>query len=211
MSLRVQCEGMTREFGTPVVRFGRGLDNDIVLCELIVSEHHAEAHCRVDGWGREQWDVVDLKSTNGTYLRGTRVYRHSLQNGDLLTFGDRGPTVTVELGARAPMATSERVLLSYEWIEAIVDATTSSELVNARDVLLANIDKHLVGMLPTDVRPRAQILSDLNELNLSSLHAGRPLPLVTWLKNAISLAGPRVEAEVFVKACEEILRVTGRR
>ena len=51
------------------LRIGRANDNDIVLADLSVSRHHAEL--RHDGDGR--YAIVDLDSSNGTFLNGARV------------------------------------------------------------------------------------------------------------------------------------------
>ena len=47
---------------------GRGAHNDIRLTDDSVSETHAKIQRRDDGWY-----VVDMDSTNGTYVGGTRI------------------------------------------------------------------------------------------------------------------------------------------
>lgn len=47
---------------------GRGAHNDVHLSDESVSESHAKVQRREDGWY-----VVDIDSTNGTYVGGTRV------------------------------------------------------------------------------------------------------------------------------------------
>ncbi|WP_345630195.1 ATP-binding cassette domain-containing protein [Rugosimonospora acidiphila] len=64
------------------ITIGRGPRNDIVLKELLVSRRHAEV--RRSGAG---YVVVDLGSSNGTYLNGKQVSREPLQPGDLLSIG----------------------------------------------------------------------------------------------------------------------------
>ena len=51
------------------LRIGRAEDNDIVLADLSVSRHHAELRNTGDGG----YAIVDLDSSNGTFLNGARV------------------------------------------------------------------------------------------------------------------------------------------
>lgn len=53
---------------TPLAHVGRGAHNDVRLADESVSETHAKLQRRDDGWY-----VVDMESTNGTYVAGTRV------------------------------------------------------------------------------------------------------------------------------------------
>lgn len=64
------------------ITIGRGAGNDIVLKELLVSRRHAEV--RRTGAG---YIVVDLGSSNGTFLNGRQVSRAPLRPGDLLSIG----------------------------------------------------------------------------------------------------------------------------
>jgi hypothetical protein len=63
-------------------RIGRQRDNEIQLGDLGVSGHHARIYR-----GPEGYVVEDLKSRNGTWLNGGRVYHASLANGDTLRVG----------------------------------------------------------------------------------------------------------------------------
>jgi hypothetical protein len=61
---------------------GRHRDNDIRLTDLGVSGFHARIYR-----GTEGYVVEDLKSRNGVWLNGTRVFHSTLANGDRLHFG----------------------------------------------------------------------------------------------------------------------------
>ena len=70
----------------PRVRIGRSRDNDVVLHESqspLSSAHHAEA--RFEGG---HWWIVDLESTNHTFLNGAPVQRARLTTGDQISVGD---------------------------------------------------------------------------------------------------------------------------
>jgi sigma-B regulation protein RsbU (phosphoserine phosphatase) len=66
----------------PSTSIGRSLDQDLVLTESYVSRRHACIH-RVDS----HYQVVDQKSSHGTYLNGARVESARLNSGDVLQFG----------------------------------------------------------------------------------------------------------------------------
>src|SRR5437016_3793533 len=69
---------------TPVFNIGRADYNDIVLPDPSVSTAHAKLQRR-----EGVWVVVDLDSTNGTFVDGERVKGESpLAPGTLLRFGD---------------------------------------------------------------------------------------------------------------------------
>src|SRR2546430_7264547 len=69
---------------TPVFNIGRADYNDIVLPDPSVSTAHAKLQRR-----EGVWVVVDLDSTNGTFVDGERVTGESpLAPGTLLRFGD---------------------------------------------------------------------------------------------------------------------------
>ena len=65
----------------PVV-IGRQSGCDVVLADPNVSRRHAEL--RRDG---DRWVLVDLGSTNGTYVNGKQEQERSLRDGDRVSFG----------------------------------------------------------------------------------------------------------------------------
>lgn len=71
-SLEIMNEGPGKGTRFPIrsalSHVGRGAHNDIRLAEDSVSETHAKLQRRDDGWY-----VVDMDSTNGTYVSGTRI------------------------------------------------------------------------------------------------------------------------------------------
>jgi peroxiredoxin len=67
----------------PTVSIGSGQDNDFVVREPTVSEHHAML-VQKDG----HFELSDLVSSNGTFVNGRRVHnRRAVKFGDELLFG----------------------------------------------------------------------------------------------------------------------------
>ncbi len=75
---------------------GRSLDQDLVLTESYVSRRHASIHV-IDG----QFELVDEKSSHGTFLNGRRIERARLTSGDTLQFGSPTAPVYVFQNQRA--------------------------------------------------------------------------------------------------------------
>jgi hypothetical protein len=72
----------TYELNAPVTMLGRGTDCDLRLVDPGVSRHHAELRVE-DG----EVVLVDLGSTNGTFVNGQPVRRVSLTDGTQVTLG----------------------------------------------------------------------------------------------------------------------------
>ena len=70
-------------FNKAEITIGRVQGNDIVLPKGNVSKRHARVLLK-DG----KFIIVDLKSTNGTYVNGRKVERAPLTAGTTLTVGD---------------------------------------------------------------------------------------------------------------------------
>jgi len=62
---------------------GRGASNDIVIETESVSLVHARVIHK-----ENQWRVMNLLSTNGTYVNGRKVTDRTLEDGDHVRFGD---------------------------------------------------------------------------------------------------------------------------
>jgi pSer/pThr/pTyr-binding forkhead associated (FHA) protein len=61
-------KGTVMEVHSPLAHVGRGAHNDIVIADESVSDSHAKLQRREDGWY-----VVEMGSTNGTYVGGRRI------------------------------------------------------------------------------------------------------------------------------------------
>jgi adenylate cyclase len=89
---------------------GRSSDNRLVLRDERVSRRHALIHMQGDG----EWWLVDLGSSNGTYVNHGRVSQPiRLRNGDLVEFGPFALVFrqTEALAATETEITTERTVL----------------------------------------------------------------------------------------------------
>ena len=86
------------------VTIGRTKDNDIQIDDPAVSTY-----------------IQDLRSTNGTYVNGSRVMEHTLEHGDIITIGKHNIYFSKESGfASAPDAPDHTVELSVTDISLIL-------------------------------------------------------------------------------------------
>ncbi len=61
-------KGTILDVRSPLAHVGRGAHNDLVVSDDSISDSHAKLQRREDGWY-----VVDMGSTNGTYVGGRRI------------------------------------------------------------------------------------------------------------------------------------------
>jgi hypothetical protein len=84
-----------------VFSVGRSSSCDVVLNDHRSSRHHANVQ-----WTGREWEVVDLESTNGTYVNGLRIHHpYPLRMGDRVTVGDTTLVLrSAPAGSEAPAA-----------------------------------------------------------------------------------------------------------
>ncbi len=78
----LELDGRPYELTRSVVVIGRGTEADIVLDDAGASRRHAEVHS-VDDRVR----IIDLGSTNGTFVDGQKVPVATLREGSVITIG----------------------------------------------------------------------------------------------------------------------------
>jgi pSer/pThr/pTyr-binding forkhead associated (FHA) protein len=95
------------ELRVPLATVGRGAHNDVVIDDDSVSDTHAKLQRREDGWY-----LVDLGSTNGTYVGGSRLTNERrLDGAPDVRFG--GVKLTFRAAdAPVPAAKSTRAIAS---------------------------------------------------------------------------------------------------
>ena len=79
---RGPSQGTAFPLTPPVVRIGRGPEQEVFLDDITVSRQHAEL--RATGAG---WQIVDLGSLNGTYVNSVSTSEAMLANGDEIQIG----------------------------------------------------------------------------------------------------------------------------
>src|SRR4051794_19592812 len=89
-------------------------------------------------------------------------------------------------------------LLDEDRIRELHQAALDAGLAASRADLLRGIDAAFVAGLPVSSSPSAQLFTDLHELSVTLRDSS--VPVVTWLKNALSFAGGRDESQIFEEA-----------
>ena len=75
------------EIGDDPVTFGRTPDNDIQIDDRAVSNRHAEVVREHDDKGTSIYYLVDLGSTNGSYVNEIMVGKKQLRHRDKIRIG----------------------------------------------------------------------------------------------------------------------------
>jgi len=66
--------------------FGRTIDNHIQIDDLAVSSAHAHIICK-PGKDKDSFYLVDLDSTNGSFINGKKISKQQLHHKDDLRIG----------------------------------------------------------------------------------------------------------------------------
>ena len=102
------------------VRIGRADTNAIVLTDGTVSAEHVELRKTPDGW-----EIVDLGSTNGTFVNGERVSRTPLGPETSVRLGVGGPELCLTIPGLPALAVTETIRTPD--IPAIIDRYLGDE------------------------------------------------------------------------------------
>ena len=79
---RIELDGASCYLDRDVATMGRGLDNDVVVEDRRVSRHHARLQR-----GPRGWEIMDLASTNGTFVNGRAVKQRPIAAGETISLG----------------------------------------------------------------------------------------------------------------------------
>lgn len=127
---------------------GRTAGCDIVIPESRVSRRHAAI--RRTRPGGDEFEVVDLGSTNGTFLEGTRVERAILQSGDKVGIGGR--ILSFALLDKADLAYQSRISQMIH-VDELTGLLTKRSLFRALETELIRAQRysHPVAVLMMDL------------------------------------------------------------
>ena len=128
-------------FDAPQILIGRTDDNDVSIPGSNVSRHHILLFRNGDST-----ILVDLNSTNGTFVNSKRVHNHKLVHGDEITIDTHSMFVTYRISYSDP---SMRANGTSNEIDP-EDAVIAKALANFGD-LLAKGDTYLLPTLSEDV------------------------------------------------------------
>jgi ABC-type multidrug transport system ATPase subunit/pSer/pThr/pTyr-binding forkhead associated (FHA) protein len=101
--------GSSVELAGSVLRMGRAQDCAVwTPSDRMVSAQHAKIVRLPTGYV-----LIDLESTNGTYLNGRRIQRSSLASGDVVGLGAGGPEIRIDILSpdRAAVASAATVVI----------------------------------------------------------------------------------------------------
>jgi hypothetical protein len=137
--------GRTYALKRNTILIGRADDADVHIADTSVSSNHARIVGRSEGF-----EIVDLDSTNGTFVAGKRVSRSSLRNGDHVTVGsvefmfllDRPTNATIRLPdgfRRAPVGETAALVTTRQPVLAARLSVAPTSPRGEEDLSLADV------------------------------------------------------------------------
>jgi len=138
------------------IAVGRDPSNDVFINHPVVSKHHAEI-VKQDG----KFFIVDLGSTNGTFVNGIKVKRHQLQELDRIVIG---PSELHFSGASLSHKPDTRVVrLDVQGVNfQVTDRTTGKPKLLVDDVSLVVKPRELIGLLGPSGAGKSTLMNVLN-------------------------------------------------
>ena len=121
------------------VLIGRSPDADIVLTGRAVSRNHAKIVRRAGAYV-----LVDLNSSNGTYVQECQIREHPLRDGDRIRFGTDGVELLFLAQAPDPGMTVQNIPVPEEIAPAIPDDSSPDTADSELEKLGHILDFHLL-------------------------------------------------------------------
>ena len=125
----------------PHFRIGRADDNDMSIHSPYVSQHHILLIRRDDAT-----ILVDLDSTNGTFVNSERVDKCVLANDDVIEIDQQGRIVTYSIRYRDPATASGTAVEDIEAVDPVIEKALAQF-----ENLLVGGDTDLLPTLSEDV------------------------------------------------------------
>ena len=151
-TLKIEKVDLTKER----ITIGRDPSNEVVIDHPVVSKTHAEIIKR-DG----KVFIVDLGSTNGTFVNGIKVKRHQLQELDRIVIG---PSELHFSGASLSHAPDTRVVrLDVQNVNfQVTDRNTGKPKLLLDDISLVVKPRELIGLLGPSGAGKSTLMNALN-------------------------------------------------
>jgi ABC-type multidrug transport system ATPase subunit/pSer/pThr/pTyr-binding forkhead associated (FHA) protein len=149
---RIETVGLDKD----CITIGRDASNDVVIDHPVVSKRHAEI-IKQNG----KVILVDLGSTNGTFVNGIKVKRHPLQELDRIVIG---PSELHFSGASLSHAPDTRVVrldsvgVSFQ----VTDRASGKPKLLLDDISLVVKPKELIGLLGPSGAGKTTLMNVLN-------------------------------------------------
>ncbi len=133
---------------------GRTAGCDIVIPETRVSRRHAMI--RRTRPGGDEFEIIDLGSTNGTFLEGQSVQRSVLQSGDKVVIG--GHTLSFSMLDKADLAYQSRIVQMIH-VDELTGLLTKRSLFRALETEITRAQRyhHPISVLMMDLDHFKQI------------------------------------------------------
>lgn len=138
------------------ITIGRDPSNDVVIDHPVVSKRHAEL-VKQDG----KFFILDLGSTNGTFVNGIKVKRHPLQELDRIVIG---PSELHFSGATLSHTPDTRVvrLDSLNVTFQVTERSTGKPKLLLDDISLSVKPRELIGLLGPSGAGKSTLMNALN-------------------------------------------------
>ena len=138
------------------IRIGRDPSNDFSIDHPVVSKYHAEI---VKQGGK--YFVVDLGSTNGTFVNGIKIKRHELQELDRIVIGPSELHFSGESLSHAPETQVVRLDIQNLNFQ-VTDRTTGKPKLLLDDISLVVKPRELIGLLGPSGAGKSTLMNALN-------------------------------------------------
>jgi membrane-bound lytic murein transglycosylase D len=137
--IHVTVPGATEALGfEDTVRLGRAQSNGIVVDHEYVSGEHLELRRTGD-----DWEVVDIGSTNGTFIDGERITRSSLGAHTAIRLGHPGgPELVVTIPALETGSEATLVVPKGELVSRYLGEEDPEDMSERTRVLRATLQEH---------------------------------------------------------------------
>jgi len=158
-------EEQVYEISTDETVVGRSSDTDLRLNDLYVSRQHARI-VRKNG----RYQIVDLKSTHGTFINGQRVEEQALQDGDQVRLGRKELLFSTRLLELRPSTTAGDLNKSLAHFSSVLDSAEYSGLSDLEKINFILDFKYQSGQAFSSDETFAHILR--SALNISGAERG---------------------------------------